>query len=444
MTTNQAARRETRRSLAVGIATVGALLAPFAVVLPAAPASATEVQVNYLEYETYAKAVGCESPCVGTLTIADTYNGRDVTIIEDAAFYGKTGLTGAVVIPDTVTTIGNGAFNGATGLTGISMSADSSLTTIEELAFENASGLSGTLALPNSVTTIGAQAFRGASSLTGLTLGNSVQTIGAGAFRGATSLRGRLTIPASVTSVGDQSLLYVTGLTDIRFLGARPPTFGTNAFIGSGTAPIYHKQADTTWATTTEINSHPVVAVPVPTFTTNPSDTNLLAGQTLNLLGAATAHSGGGTLHYQWFKDDAAISSPRTTTTFSKRVTTTDDAGTYTVKATTWAGTTESTAATVSVSGSTSIPSPTPTKTHQTIAVKLPNKMKRNKRYPLPRTSLQGQALTWKSSNKRACVVKKSSVRCKSSSSKKVTLTATAAATATLHPYTIKLKRKLR
>ena len=91
------------------------------------------------------------------------------------------------------------------------------LNTIGESAFYGCSGFTGSLTLPNSVTTIGNAAFRACGSFTNLELSNTLSVIPAQAFMNCRSLSGELVIPASVTEIGNnafsdcQNLNAVTG-----------------------------------------------------------------------------------------------------------------------------------------------------------------------------------------------------------------------------------------
>ena len=98
-----------------------------------------------------------------------------ITVIESEAHYFS-GLTGSLVIPNTVTVIGERAF------------ADNRLTSVT---------------IPASVTTIGQRAFL-TNQLTSVVIPNSVTTIGAGAFA-HNRLTGSLIIPDSVTSLGNDA-----------------------------------------------------------------------------------------------------------------------------------------------------------------------------------------------------------------------------------------------
>ena len=95
----------------------------------------------------------------------------------------------AITFPGTV----NNWYEGYTKPTGnitlpSSVTYDGATYTVKEIdwyAFYNCSGLTGSLVIPNSVTLIDYYAFSGCSGFTGsLTIGNSVTTIGNDAFYG--------------------------------------------------------------------------------------------------------------------------------------------------------------------------------------------------------------------------------------------------------------------
>ena len=133
----------------------------------------------------------------GTLIIPETttINGVTyaVTAIGSYAFYHCTGLTGDLIIPNSVISISNQAFNGCTGFT-------------------------GTLTIPSSVTSIGNSAFNGCTGFTGdLTIGNSVTTIGQYVFYNCSGFTGTLTIGNALASIGDQAFSNCTGFSEVHF-----------------------------------------------------------------------------------------------------------------------------------------------------------------------------------------------------------------------------------
>ena len=70
------------------------------------------------------------------------------------------------------------------------------------------------ITIPKSVTTIGQEAFYGCTGLTNLMIPNSVTTIGDGAFWSCSGLTS-MTIPNSVTTIGNFVFYQCTGLTKI-------------------------------------------------------------------------------------------------------------------------------------------------------------------------------------------------------------------------------------
>ena len=143
----------------------------------------------------------------GTLTIPSTvtYDGTTYTVIgiDEGAFSDCLGLTGDLIIPNSVTGIGNWAFAGCEGFNG-SLILGNSLTYIGYEAFHGCIGFTGNLTIPNSVTTIRSDAFFGCSGFNGeLILSNSLTEIGDGAFYGCSGFIGELNIPNSVSIIQD-------------------------------------------------------------------------------------------------------------------------------------------------------------------------------------------------------------------------------------------------
>ncbi len=117
----------------------------------------------------------------GAVIIPDTINDLPVTSIGSGAFDGCTNLT-SVTIPTSVTSIGDGAFSSGYSLT--SLTIPDSVISIGASSFSGCSSLMN-LMIGNSVTSIGSGAFDGCTSLTNVNIPNSVTSIGQGAFWGS-------------------------------------------------------------------------------------------------------------------------------------------------------------------------------------------------------------------------------------------------------------------
>jgi hypothetical protein len=126
------------------------------------------------------------------------------------------------------------------------------VTSIGSSAF-NGTGLTS-VTIPDSVTSIGDSAFRNCTSLTNVIIGNSVTNIGYGAFAGCTSLT-RMTIPASVINIGSSAFYGCSSLTNFTFLGNAPRLifdfdagFAQFQNVGAG-AKAYYYCGTTGWGT---------------------------------------------------------------------------------------------------------------------------------------------------------------------------------------------------
>ena len=156
----------------------------------------------------------------GNITLPSTVTNSSVTYtvtkIGNYAFYYCNGLTGTLIIPNSVSLIGHYSFYNCNGFTGLTLG--NSVDAIQMSAFANCTGLGGSLTIPNSVTEINAEAFLGCSGFTGtLTLGNSLHYILGSAFEGCSGFTGTLTIPSSVAYLAGAAFKNCTGFTQVKY-----------------------------------------------------------------------------------------------------------------------------------------------------------------------------------------------------------------------------------
>ncbi|MBQ8283185.1 MAG: leucine-rich repeat domain-containing protein [Paraprevotella sp.] len=149
-----------------------------------------------------------------------------VTSIGDYAFYNCTGLT-SITIPESATSIGSSAFSSCSGLTSITI--PESVTSIGDEAFHGCSGLTSVTWNAISCTSFSSSTFDGIKEkITSFTFGDKVQTIPANLCSGMSNLT-NITIPNSVTSIGDEAFYDCYRLTDITIPNS-VTTIGNDAF----------------------------------------------------------------------------------------------------------------------------------------------------------------------------------------------------------------------
>ncbi len=178
---------------------------------------------SQLPWRSYANAIT-------TVVIED-----GVTSIGNYAFYCCSGLT-SVTIPASVTSIGDYAFFECTGLTTVTFDGTPTLVSIGGSAFWG-SGLT-TVTIPASVTSIGNNAFQNCGSLATMTVAGENKVYdsrnGCNAIiekNTNTLIAGcnNSTIPAGVTSIGDEAFNCCSGLTSVT-IPAGVTSIGNYAF----------------------------------------------------------------------------------------------------------------------------------------------------------------------------------------------------------------------
>lgn len=197
------------------------------------------------------------------VVIPKRYHGLPITKITSSAFKNKNNLK-SIIIPDSVTSIEGGAFSGCSSLENIVIpfiGAEAGVTnnssyqypfgfifgmsnytdgvaTKQEYAGQYGFNTTSTFYIPSSlknVTVTGGKilygAFYNCSGLTSITIPDSVTSIGNSAFFGCKGLTS-ITIPDRVTSIGYSAFYNCTGLSSIT-IPDRVTSIGSSAFYNT-------------------------------------------------------------------------------------------------------------------------------------------------------------------------------------------------------------------
>jgi hypothetical protein len=161
--------------------------------------------------------VGGNLSTITNLTITGTIDARDFKIMRDS-------MPKLAAINLSAVTIA--AYTGTQGTQGSDNNYVYAANDLPSAAFDGRTNLTS-VTLPSSLTSIGDGAFGLCSGLTSITIPSSVTSIGEGAFIecGLTSI----TIPSSVTSIGQNAFENCTGLTSIT-IPSSVTSIGTYAF----------------------------------------------------------------------------------------------------------------------------------------------------------------------------------------------------------------------
>jgi len=204
---------------------------------------------------------------------------QSLTKIKHGAFFNCSGLTGDLVIPDSVSEVGTaeissyyngfgGAFAYCTGFTHLDLPEAATIIGIR--CFEGCTQLSGQLEMPNTIREIQQAAFLNCTGLSGtLTLSNAIESIGKEAFSHCTGFTGTLVIPETVREMGWEAFSFCTGIEDVVFPES-PITQGGAAFLGcTGLTDIDIPESWTTMRALTFKQCSNLVRIHLPNGMTN-------------------------------------------------------------------------------------------------------------------------------------------------------------------------------
>ena len=202
--------------------------------------------IYYIITDYYDSEVGryerCASVCAGdvlysgvvTIPPSVTYNSNTYTVngIAGCAFENSARLT-SVSLPSSIKGIGSYAFRNCKMLTDITL--PERLTDIGYDAFEGCASLTKII-LPDSITNLTGSLFGGCSALTEVTLPNNLTTLPSYMFNGCSNLMS-ITLPHSITELGEGCFWDCTRLTHIS-LPANLQRIGGGCFTSTGVTEL--------------------------------------------------------------------------------------------------------------------------------------------------------------------------------------------------------------
>ena len=157
------------------------------------------------------------SECYGLTSVTI---GNSVISIDDGAFFCCSGLT-SITIPNSVKSIGLWAFYSCSSLTSVTI--PNSVTSIDPAAFDSCSRLTSVIWNAKKCTNFNSSSnspfYKIRSQITSFTIGDEVKYIPAYLCYGMRDLTS-VTIPNSVTSIGDDAFYNCSGLKKVNYLGS--------------------------------------------------------------------------------------------------------------------------------------------------------------------------------------------------------------------------------